>query len=195
MCDTIDRLKPVISWRLVSCIRPTFNLVKVKTDGSYIPHINRAGMGGVIRNHKGDLIMAFSVPLHCNSNNQIEAAAANYGAKWYIQNRILNFNLELDSLIISNMIKEEDTTNLKLRRIITYTSQLMKTAEVTISHCYREANQVAYFLAKMASMSGNSTFYYSFQQLPKEVKGVFQLDKCQLSSIRRRYDKCNFFVS
>lgn len=40
-------------------------------------------------------------------------------------------------------------------------------------------------LVKMAPSSGMSTFCYSFQQLPKEMKESFQLDKCQLSSIRR----------
>lgn len=71
----------------------------------------------------------------------------------------------------------------------------MNGAEVNISHCNREANQTADFFAKQASSSGSGAFYYSFHQFPKEVKGQFQLDKWQLPSLRRRYDKCNFFVS
>ncbi|KAG5598175.1 hypothetical protein H5410_029545 [Solanum commersonii] len=59
----------------------------------------------------------------------------------------------------------------------------------------REANQVADILAKSPSMSGNNIFYYSFQHLSKGVKGPFQLDKWQLPSIRRRFDKAIFFTS
>lgn len=48
-------------------------------------------------------------------------------------------------------------------------------------------------LAKMASSSGMGVFYYSFQQFPKELKGPFHLDKCQLPIIRRRFD-LNYFL-
>ena len=59
------------------------------------------------------------------------------------------------------------------QRIIKPTVNAMEGAEVSISHCYREANQVADFLAKLASSSGNGIFYFSYQQLPKEAKGSF----------------------
>lgn len=74
-------------------------------------------------------------------------------------------------------------------------SQMIEMADVQILHYFREANRVADYLAKLASSSGNSTFYTSFNQLPKEAKGTFQLDRWQLPSIRRRYDTTNFFVS
>ncbi|KAK4722553.1 hypothetical protein R3W88_012786 [Solanum pinnatisectum] len=98
-------------------------------------------------------------------------------------------------MVVTNMLQEKDTNNVKLKNIIKRTVNAMEGAEVSISHCYREANQVADFLAKLASSSGNGTFYFSYQQLPKEAKGLFQLDRWQLPCIRRRYDKCNFFVS
>lgn len=82
-----------------------------------------------------------------------------------MQNEYNRFNLELDSLIITNMILNMDTSNLKLRKLIKDTSKIIQEAEVIISHCYREANQVADFLAKMASSIRTSTFYHSFQQL------------------------------
>ncbi|KAG5608367.1 hypothetical protein H5410_019648 [Solanum commersonii] len=64
-----------------------------------------------------------------------------------------------------------------------------------ISHCLREANNVADHLAKLAATSGDGTFYLSYQQLPKEVNGLILLDKWQFPSMRRSYEKCNFFVS
>ncbi|KAH0649965.1 hypothetical protein KY284_029877 [Solanum tuberosum] len=157
--------------------------------------ISRAGIGGVLRNDTGHLIMAFSVPTQCKSNNQAEAVAALYAIEWCNRAGYDKYDLELDSMVITNMLKEKDTNNLKLKNIIKRIVNAMEGAEVSISHCYREANQVAGFLAKLASSSGNGTFYFSYQQLPKEAKGLFQLDRWQLPCIRRKYDKCNFFVS
>lgn len=53
--------------------------IKVNTDGSYIQKNNRASIGGVLRNDSGNLIMVFSVPIQCKSNNQAEVMAAMYG--------------------------------------------------------------------------------------------------------------------
>lgn len=99
------------------------------------------------------------------------------------------------SMLVTNMLKEKDTNNLKLKKLIKQTSKTIEGADISISHCYREAKQVADFLAKLASSSGNCTFYFSYQQLQEEVKGLFQLDRWHLPCIRRRYDICNFFVS
>ena len=83
-------------------------------------------------------------------------------------------------MVIINMFEEKDTNNLKLKNIIKRIVNAMEGAEVSISHCYRETNQVVDFLAKLASSSGNGIFYFSYQQLPKEAKGLFQLDRWQL---------------
>lgn len=100
----------------------------------------------------------------------------------------------MDSLDIANMIRSGDTNNIKLRKMIREIVQMTEIAYAQILHCFREANQVADYLAKLASSSGNSTFYTSFNQLPKEAKRLFQLDRWQLLSIRRRYDKTNFLL-
>nr|XP_016504508.1 PREDICTED: uncharacterized protein LOC107822473 [Nicotiana tabacum] len=168
---------------------------KINTYGSFLGNNSRAGIREVIRSEIGDLVMPFSIPIQCNSNNQAEAQATKYEVDWCCQNGIRAFDLELDSLILTNMLKNEDTNNLKLRKMIKHITSTVSKAEVHFIHCFREANQVADSLTKLALSSGNGTFYYSFQQLPKEVKGHFQLDEWQLPSIRRRYDKSNFFVS
>ncbi|WMV08469.1 hypothetical protein MTR67_001854 [Solanum verrucosum] len=121
--------------------------------------------------------------------------AALYVTRWCKQAVYNKYNLELDSMIVANMIKDKDTKNLKLKGIIRDIDQAMNGAEINISHCYREANQTADFFATQASSSGSGAFCYSFHQFPKEVKVQFLLDKWQLPSIRRRYDKCNLFVS
>lgn len=45
-------------------------------------------------------------------------------------------------MVITNILEEKDTNNLKLKNIIKRIVNAMEGAEVSISHCYREANQV-----------------------------------------------------
>lgn len=104
-------------------------------------------------------------------------------------------SLEIDSLMVANMLKDKVTNDMKLRSLIEDTSQIFNQATIKIAHCYREANQVADGLAKLATTLEEVSFYHTFQQLPEMVKGPFQLDKCQMPSIRLRYDKANFFIS
>lgn len=82
-----------------------------------------------------------------------------------------------------------------MRNIIEEIIQILDQIRVKVSQWYREANQVAYALAKHATTLDNGTFHDRLQQLPGGAKGPFQLDKLQLPSFRSRYDKANFFVS
>ncbi|MCD9642753.1 hypothetical protein HAX54_029696, partial [Datura stramonium] len=51
---------------------------------SYDGTTGKAGIGGVVRNNPGDLIMSFLIPISCGSNNEAEVLAANYGLKWFL---------------------------------------------------------------------------------------------------------------
>ncbi|WMV33843.1 hypothetical protein MTR67_027228 [Solanum verrucosum] len=155
-----------ISSGVYTWTKPMLGRIEVNTDGdgSYIQQNNISGIGGMARFKTHDL--------------------------------------ELDSLVITDMINNKVTnyhminnkvTNYhKLKGIIRDIIKGINGADMKISHCFREANQVSQFLFKQAFSSGNETFY-SFQHLPKEVKGLFQLDRRQLRSIKRSYNKSNFF--
>ncbi|KAK6777565.1 hypothetical protein RDI58_024283 [Solanum bulbocastanum] len=57
--------------------------IKFNTDGSYMQEsISKDDIGGVLRDDTGHLIMAFSVPTQCKSNNQVEAMAALCATEW-----------------------------------------------------------------------------------------------------------------
>ncbi|MCD7447152.1 hypothetical protein HAX54_024732 [Datura stramonium] len=73
-----------------------------------------------------DLIMAFAVPTQCKTNNQAEALAALYVTRWCKQAGYNKYDLELDSIVAANMIKDKYTNNLKLKGIIRDTIQAMR---------------------------------------------------------------------
>ncbi|MCD7468893.1 hypothetical protein HAX54_007440 [Datura stramonium] len=105
--------------------------------------------------------MAFSISIQCESNNQAEAATTNYGLNWCNRNGYTKIQLELDSLIVANMLKNKDTKNLMLNPVILDSIQLLRIMDAEAIHCYIKANGVTDLLAKQASSSGHSTFYYS----------------------------------
>ncbi|KAK4372528.1 hypothetical protein RND71_007912 [Anisodus tanguticus] len=137
--------------------------------------------------------MAFSIAVQYNSNNMAEALAAEFGGKCTLQG-YTNFSIELDSQVIANILKAKTTNNLKLKMIIDRTIEALEKSNVPFLHNYREGNQVADSLAKLAPNMNHNKIFYSVDQLPNVSKGPFQLDKWQMPSLRTRYDKYNFIV-
>lgn len=181
-------MQPII-WQ-----KPVTGTYKINVEGSYRNN-GSAGIGGIVRDSDGNFISAFSWSVQSTSSTYTEALAAKFGSILCTDNGLTNFTLEMDSLVVANILINKNTTNMKLKKIIYDINVINERASVNISHCFREANLIADFLANMTSTSGRKTFYASFQQLSKEVKGFIQLDKWQLPPMRKRYDKSNFFVS
>ncbi|KAM3285068.1 hypothetical protein P3S67_023867 [Capsicum chacoense] len=102
---------------------------------------------------------------------------------------------ELDSEIITKMLQNRDNNNLKLRARMNRILSNLNKMNVRTNHCLREANQVANSLAKHAFSHEIWRHFATYQELPRETKGSYQLDKHQLPSLRIRYDKAKFFVS
>lgn len=57
----------------------------------------------MVRNDSGNLIMAFSVPIQSKRNNQAEAMAAMYEINWCKQAGFNIYDLELESLVITEI--------------------------------------------------------------------------------------------
>lgn len=67
--------------------------------------------------------------------------------------------------------------NYRMAQITEKIIQMRHTTNININHCYREANQLANYLAKLATKAQNGSYYFSSQQLSKGAKGPFHLDK------------------
>ncbi|XP_060210891.1 uncharacterized protein LOC132637887 [Lycium barbarum] len=73
LCQMIELLRPSPVITRVLWQKPCQGNIKVNTDGSYNPSNGKAGIGGIVRDSNGNLIMAFSIAVQCNSNNTVEA--------------------------------------------------------------------------------------------------------------------------
>ncbi|KAG5583899.1 hypothetical protein H5410_044333 [Solanum commersonii] len=80
ICTRIERYRPIVRWRQVVWTKPV--------TGSYMQE-------RVLRDDTGHLIMAFSVPTQCKSNNQAEAMAALYAIEWCNRAGYDKYDMEL----------------------------------------------------------------------------------------------------
>ncbi|XP_075100867.1 uncharacterized protein LOC142176658 [Nicotiana tabacum] len=170
LCDNLIKLHRIPRITIVLWNKPEVGTFKLNTDGNFLKANSMAGMGGILRNDDGDIVIAVSILTQCSSNNYVEAQVAWFRVNWCIEHSYTNFTLELDSMIMTNMMKKKRAYNYKMNNIIEYTSQMLKQANVNIIQCYGEANQVVDSLAKLAATSTEESYYFSFQQLPKNVK-------------------------
>ncbi|XP_070003241.1 uncharacterized protein [Nicotiana sylvestris] len=117
-------------------------MIKLNTDGSYTTSNGISRLGGILRDYKVNLIMAFSQPTTCSSNIIAEAVAVKFGVQWCILNGYKNFSLELDSIAVAQMIMDKQANIYKMVNLIYEISQILSQGSVNVSHCFREANSL-----------------------------------------------------
>ncbi|XP_070036296.1 uncharacterized protein [Nicotiana tomentosiformis] len=139
---------------------PLNDNTKVNADGSYIKESGKVGIWGIVRDGiNGD----FLVPVTCDNNNMTEVLANEFGRKLCNQLGYTSFALELDSTIISNMLTQRGTKNMKLRMVAARIIDTIQIASVIVQQCYKEGNQVADSLAKLTSTTNQSLVYHTYQ--------------------------------
>lgn len=111
----MKRLIHVQSWEKVCWNKASHGTIKVNTNGSFSHNLLKTGIGRIVRDSLGDLIMAFSIYVQCSSSKMVEGIAIEFGVKWYFLNGHTNFTLELDFMLVANMVTKEDTLNFKLQ--------------------------------------------------------------------------------
>ncbi|XP_075083870.1 uncharacterized protein LOC142167802 [Nicotiana tabacum] len=100
-CETLTRMHPIPRTTVVYWEKPVQGALKLNTDGSFNKEDGKAGLGGALRDNKGDIIMAFSFPYKCNNHNLAEAYATWFEVNWCTQNGFMTFTLELDSTLVT----------------------------------------------------------------------------------------------
>ncbi|KAK6777637.1 hypothetical protein RDI58_024355 [Solanum bulbocastanum] len=166
---------------------PPDSWVKLNTDGSALKDLGNIGAGGILKDQKGDIIFAFSVPLGQGTHNQAEVEAAVFGLAWCVQLNHGNVILEVDSQLLVDWFMNKtaipwtlSAQMQKLRHLVTQLNQ------VKCIHTFREANSVADALSKHSHKIPNPQMYFNTKQLPKLAAAFFQQDLTGMASFRRK---------
>ncbi|WMV46072.1 hypothetical protein MTR67_039457 [Solanum verrucosum] len=187
MIKIIELCKQDIRIWQISWEKPPQNILKLNTDGSALNNPGKIGGGGILRDHKGELVYAFSIPFGNGSNNQAETLAPSHGIEWCLQHGYKKILLEVDSELLVKWLqltaKPPWQLQQSIQELINYTRQL---DFFSCQHTFREANSTVDFLSKRSHKTDIVQHYYSVQQLPAVVKGSFLLERMGISYFRRK---------
>ncbi|KAL3377123.1 hypothetical protein AABB24_003501 [Solanum stoloniferum] len=193
VCLMEENFKAIITSSMIYWNRPNGNNWKLNTDGSYMRNQNKAGAGGIVRNSIGDMIIAFSYPTQCYTNNYSEAQAALIGISWCLGQQFEALEVELDSQVVVRMINGSCKPPWRIHNLIEDIKNKIAQRNIIVKHCYREGNEVADALAKYATNIQEPIIYFQESKLPAEVRGLLRMNKLHLPSFRRRPKKASFW--
>ncbi|CAN1133397.1 Putative ribonuclease H protein At1g65750, partial [Linum perenne] len=149
--------------------------VTVNTDGSVLKQDNKAAAGGIIRNHLGRSLIAFSMNLGRCTVTRAELRGAITGLELAWSYGFRKIDLQLDSRAAVAMLAcTEDPIHQYAAEVLTFRELCKRDWRVEIHHVYREANKAADFLASQGHRFPFGTH-------------LFPLSECNLGHILR-YD-------
>ncbi|XP_060202495.1 uncharacterized protein LOC132630930 [Lycium barbarum] len=163
---------------------PPPNIIKLNSDGSC--EGDECGGGGLIRDDKGRLSFAYSINLGKGTNNWAEAKALQYGVDWCMNKGWYNIVIEVDSLLLVRAIQGKTKVPWNIPQIVKWIQGLLELHQIQIRHCFREANQAADKLAQISHSHIHAIVYNEYQALPRQVRGIINMDRWGLPSIRAR---------
>ena len=149
----------------------------LNTDGAAKGGLGPAGVGGVLRNDKGEWMVGFSGYLgHCSAMTA-ELKAVIHGLKVAKEMGVRRLGLRVDSSVLVGMLKELCHGHPEYHFLIQQCKKLLDSTgwEVRITHCVRETNRVADALANIGITGrwGMTTH----QDPPREIQSILYADK------------------
>ncbi|PKU77129.1 Putative ribonuclease H protein [Dendrobium catenatum] len=161
--------------------KPNIDYIKVNTDGSVFD--NNYGCGGIIRNYKGNLIVAFSSPINKCSVLYAELMAIYKALQLCLSSGYFKIWLEVDAILVINCLAADYIGNFDTFYILKDIKKMLSHLDYKISHIWREGNSAADFLAKNGAKLHQYTLFYN-NDIPFILRGLINLDKSGLPYIR-----------
>ncbi|KAK6148329.1 hypothetical protein DH2020_019241 [Rehmannia glutinosa] len=158
--------------------------LKLNTDGAFHNQYVIAGIGGVLKDDKGEVLWAYTVALPlCLSAFHAESSALERAlillSTWNMQ----QLWIETDSLILCNTISKAAQGNWSIKDVIVNIHNSLRNISFHITHVYKEGNKV---VDDLASLGTNSVCLIEFasDSLPLFVKGLVRVDQLDIPSFR-----------
>lgn len=124
---------------------PREGWVKLNTDGATKGNPGQAGCGGIIRGHRGELFEMFAARCGVCSSVQAKLLGVLCGLAiaWNTGNKRVQLNV--DSEVVVQLLTNTNVPNSPMFHTIRRCRSMVQRSkwEVSITHCYREANRAA----------------------------------------------------
>ncbi|XP_075657869.1 uncharacterized protein LOC142627867 [Castanea sativa] len=168
--------KPKVRWK-----PPDVSLVKINFDGTIFREENRSGIGVVIQNHIGAILVSLAQTVSTALQPaEIEAIAATRALEFGHELGLTEAVLEGDSELIINSLKARDATVALVEPLIQdaiiFSCLFTK---LQYSHCRRDGNKLAHSLARFSIHVFDYTVW--MEEVPRPLLSVAQHDVANLA--------------
>ncbi|CAN1856051.1 Putative ribonuclease H protein At1g65750 [Linum perenne] len=127
----------------------------MNSDGSLHTNSNRTAAGGIIRDHNGRFVTAFSANLGTCSIMRVELRGIAEGTKLAWDRGIRKLRIESDSKAAVEMLSSPSSSSNQHANIIEqFVDMSSQDWKISIHHIFREANCVADYLANLGHGMG-----------------------------------------
>ncbi|PKU83698.1 Putative ribonuclease H protein [Dendrobium catenatum] len=169
------------SFKYVIWKKPRIHYIKVNTDGSVSK--DYSGCGGILRNDKGNLVVAFSSPLSNCSVLFAELMAIFKALQICSSSGYFKIWIEVDAMLVINSIFSYQNDNFDTFYVLKDIKKMLSHLDYKFSHIWREGNSGADFIAKTGARLNQFTLFHQ-HNIPLLLRGIINLDKCGLPYIR-----------
>ncbi|MQM13529.1 hypothetical protein Taro_046455 [Colocasia esculenta] len=171
--------------KIVRWLTPPPGRLKLNVDGAFKMTANEAGGGGILRDHKGNMVCAFANPYHeLKTSLHAEALALRDGLLMCCSRGAHDVLVETDSLNLVHIVTGQLPRPWDLSLILQKVAVITNRAKAEITHVPREGNKVADCLAEFAFSCVHLNTWDSWANLPTIVKDTYHLDKVGCPSMR-----------
>lgn len=162
---------PDIHWQA-----PTEGNYKLNVDAATTEN-GRRELGCIVRDHKGDIIVAAHKQVTTNWDAETsEAAAVVYGVKTALETGLWSLEVEMDCLNVAEALKKKTRRSSYASTFIAETLSLSHSfLKISFQYCNRAGNQVAHTLAKLALMSSDEVGW--IEDGPSSILPLVDVDK------------------
>nr|XP_016504579.1 PREDICTED: uncharacterized protein LOC107822538 [Nicotiana tabacum] len=181
MLKMMDQFTPNLRYTKVNWDFPEQGWVKVNTDGASRGNPGRSSIGFVLRNEEGDVLYACGKEIQEGTNSVAEAKAISEALKFCVQHDYVLIDLHTDSMVLQKVITGEWKPPWVLGSLVEEIMDLMKRANVKISHTLREGNKLADHIANYALDNGMFECY-GFEDLDVQGRKLVNSDKLQCTN-------------
>ncbi|OIS98250.1 hypothetical protein A4A49_62368 [Nicotiana attenuata] len=192
-CIVVEKMSLVIHSQIVYWRKLVSGYVKLNVDGCSKGNPGSARGGGIIRDHHGDLVMAFFDFYGICSNNFAEVKAVLQGIQMCCHHGLKNIVVESDSLLIINMINRKTKAHWQIIHELEQIWELTRTGDFQFKHIFREGNKIADQLANLGEVTKTHGIFNQAVPLPREVRASLKFKQEEIPNFRFRV-KRNFFV-
>ncbi|KAL0373102.1 UNVERIFIED_CONTAM: putative ribonuclease H protein [Sesamum calycinum] len=135
--------------KIIKWLRPIVGWWKLNCDGASKGNPGRAGAGGLIRDCRGRMFLAFAIGLDIQMNVFSKLFVIVKGLQLARDASCTHLYIEIDAKVVLQIIAN-DTGAWQIQHLLTRLRILHRGIIIVVSHVYREENQLTDYLANQA---------------------------------------------